>query len=309
MIETVVVAARTIQFLAATVLFGTPLFLLYGLKTALALAPARGWPRPLFAACAGAVGLGALASLMAQTAVMAGHPAAAFDRETLFSVLTDSAFGLAILIRAVAAAGALAAAITVRPGRGLWSALAALGAIVLASFAWSGHGATEEGVAGGLHAAADILHLLAAGLWLGALAGLAILLAAAQVASDKAMTQLVHGALAAFSGIGAAVVAVIVASGLINSWFLVGPSHVWQIGGSTYGRLLLLKLALFVAMLGLAGLNRYRLTPGLARGLEQADPAKAIAGLRRSVVIETAAGFAILILVSVLGTLEPVSAQ
>jgi hypothetical protein len=103
-IETVVVAARIIQFLAATVLFGTPLFLLYGLKTA--LAPALGWPQPLFAACAGAVGLGALASLMAQTAVMAGHPAAAFDRETLFSILTDSAFGLAILIHAVAKAPA-----------------------------------------------------------------------------------------------------------------------------------------------------------------------------------------------------------
>src|SRR3546814_15811165 len=49
----------------------------------------------------------------------------------------------------------------------------------LSSLAWSGHGAATEGGAGMVHLGADILHLLAAGAWVGALA--ALLLMASQI--------------------------------------------------------------------------------------------------------------------------------
>ena len=48
---------------------------------------------------------------------------------------------------------------------------------MLASLAWAGHGAATPGAAGDLHLAADVLHLLAAGLWLGTLPPLVLLLA------------------------------------------------------------------------------------------------------------------------------------
>lgn len=304
--ETAVVAARLVQFAAAVILFGTPLFFLYGLRGD--AASRLGWPKPLLVSCAGALVLGAGASLLAQTATMAGDPAAAFDRDTLGSVLGDSAFGVAILVRAAAAAVALVAGLVLRRGPPLWLGLSALGAVALASFAWTGHGAAEEGAPGQIHAAADVLHLLAAGVWLGALAALTLLLATASKAAVESVRGL-HGALAAFSGIGSAVVAVIVATGLVNSWFLVGPSHIWRVGASPYGQLLLVKLGLFVGMLGLAAANRFVHTPNLERGLTAADPRSALAALRRSVFLETAAAAAILVLVSILGTLAPVSSR
>jgi putative copper resistance protein D len=306
-IETAVVAARIVQFLAATVLFGTPLFFLYALKGS--VGASMRWPRPLLRACAGGVIVGAFVSLFAQTAVMAGDPAAAFDPDTLVSVLTGTAFGLSIAVRVAAAAAALAAAWTMPSRSPPWLAFGVLGAVVLASFAWSGHGAAEDGAAGRLHAAADVLHLLAAGVWLGALAALAILLAKAKQGTDPAASEALHGALATFSGIGSGVVAVILATGLINSWFLVGPAHIGRMPESLYGRLLLLKIGLFAAMLGLAALNRYRLTPALAAGLAQGDSSRAIAALRRSVVAETVAGFGVLVVVGLLGTLQPIAAQ
>lgn len=306
MIETVVIAARIAQFLAAMVLFGTPLFYLYAVR-ARQVASLR-WPRPLLAACSVGLVLGAVASLLAQTAAMAGDAAAAMDPDTLRSVVTESAFGTAILVRLAASIAALIATV-MRPGIRLWSSLALLGAVALASFAWSGHGAADDGAAGWIHAAADVLHLLAAGTWSGALVALATMVSTPRRGGELGAAEPLHHALKAFSGIGTGVVAAIVASGLINSWFLVGLPNIWRMAASPYGRLLLVKLGLFVAMLGLAALNRYRLTPNLETGLGTSDPSPVLAALRRSLLLETGAAAAILVLVSVLGTLEPVSAQ
>ncbi|MDB5466465.1 MAG: copper resistance protein CopD [Phenylobacterium sp.] len=305
--EAAVVGARIAQFIASVILFGTPLFFLYGLRGSGA-ATLR-WPRPLLAACAAVATVGAVASLLAQTATMAGDPAAAFDRETLASVLNDSAFGVAILVRFGASAAALIACLALRRGSALWGLLTGLGAIVLASFAWTGHGAAEDGPAGLIHAAADVLHLLAAGVWLGALAALTLLLATSRRMDPAERTHALRDALAGFSGVGSAVVAVILVTGLINSWFLVGPSHIWGMATSLYGVLLVVKVALFAGMLGLAAANRFVLTPDLERGLAAHEPRRAVAALRRSVFLEAGGGMLILILVSVLGTLAPVSAQ
>lgn len=287
-------------------MFGTPLFFLYALRGPVGASLRSS--RLLLSVCAGAVVVGALVSLVAQTAMMAGDPSAAFDLDMLTSVVRESAFGLAIGVRVSAATAALAAAMAMRSGRGLWFVLSGLGAVVLASFAWSGHGAAEDGAVGHLHAAADVLHLLAAGVWLGALAAMSMMLVPARRGADIAATKVLHDALVAFSGVGAGVVATIIASGLINSWFLVGAG-IWQLCRSIYGQLLVVKLLLFAGMLGLAALNRYRLTPSLANSLAAGNSPQVLITLRRSILIETAAGAAILVVVGLLGTLAPASAQ
>ncbi len=302
--DAAIVAARLVQFTGAMVLFGTPLFFLYGLRGGVTGA---GWAKPLLSLSAGAVLVGSVIGLVLQTASMAGDPTAAFDRETLMAVITGSAFGAGVLARFVAAAVALVALFATRAGSRLWLVTTALATVVLASFAWTGHGAAEDGMAGRIHAAADVLHLLAAGIWLGALAALAGLLNARRRYLRD--VEALHRALAGFSSVGTAAVAVIVTTGLVNSWFLVGPSRILQIGASTYGLLLLVKLGAFVAMLGLAATNRFFLTPDLESGLAAGAPDQALAALRRSVMIETVIGLLVLTLVSVLGTLPPVSAQ
>ena len=96
--------------------------------------------------------------------------------------------------------------------------------------------------------------------------------------------------------------------------------HVREPGGTAIGEVIrhLLKyhpeneamtreaeLLLFAAMLVLAGLNRWRLTPALGVAVHNDNPASALAGLRRSLLAEGSAALAILAVVAWLGTLEP----
>ncbi|MFX6794075.1 copper resistance protein CopD, partial [Acinetobacter baumannii] len=48
--------------------------------------------------------------------------------------------------------------------------------IAVATLAWTGHGAMDDGAIGWFHLMADIVHLLAAGAWLGAIVSLLLLL-------------------------------------------------------------------------------------------------------------------------------------
>ncbi len=104
------------------------------------------------------------------------------------------------------------------------------------------------------------------------------------------------------SNLGMASVCVLVVSGLTNAWYQVGD--VPALIGTDYGRLLLAKLGLFAAMLGLAVTNRGVLTPRLAGG----DRA-ALHLLRRNAVLEIAAGIGVVIIVGVLGVTVPAAHQ
>jgi putative copper resistance protein D len=308
MLALIVVVARLAQFVPAMVLFGTPLFLLYALPTqGHAAATTLEWPRPLLAGAGIVLAAASIVALCAQTAVMANSPADAFKWGQVASVVTDTPFGRGTALRFGLASLATLIALLVRPSRALWLIAVALGAVIVAGFAWTGHGANDDGLAGFAHLASDVFHLLAAGVWLGALAGLSILLLRSTkdgVTSDE--LSALHRALEGFSGIGSAIVAVLLATGLVNSWFLVGLSHLGELGGSAYGRVLLAKIALFGVMLGLAANNRFRLTPRLDAALNDGAAARpATDALRRSILLETAVAAGVLVLVSLLGTLEP----
>ena len=292
--DVLVVAARIAQFLGAAVLFGTPLFALYnraGLDRRLL------FPAALLTLAGGVVALGA------QTASMAGDAAAIRDPSMIWAVASGTQFGHGLSVRLAATMLAVAALALPRGPRR--PAVALVGAVVMGSFAWTGHGAADEGAAGLAHAAADVLHLLAAGVWIGALAGLLFLLPRRRSGADLAQ---LHAALAGFSGVGSMAVAVLLLSGLVNSWFLIGPSRIGDMPSSTYGLLLLAKLALFTGMLALAALNRFRLTPALGASLAT-DPGPAIDALRRSLLLESGAGVLILAVVGWMGAIAPLSAS
>ena len=177
MLDVALVFARIAQYAAAAVLFGSPLFFLYGLPGAGAR-PRRGWRGPA-RSCGVASALllaGAVAGLAAQTATMTGAPADAFRPRAWLSVVTGADFGPVIAGRIALGLVALAVALLGRASAALWGVTSLLGGAALASFAWTGHGASDDGLAGAVHLAGDVVHLLAAGVWLGALVSLAILL-------------------------------------------------------------------------------------------------------------------------------------
>ena len=190
--------------------------------------------------------------------------------------------------------------------RGIWLGIVMLcGAVAIGTLAWTGHGAMDEAASGWLHLGADILHLIASGAWAGALLGLILLVSRPAARVDAAHLQLTHRALHGFGATGTIMVGAIVVTGLVNAWLLIGPGNVLTLGTTLYGRLLLAKLALFVAMLGLASLNRFRLTPSFERSIAAADHRGALRTLRLSLAVESATIVTILALVAWLGTLEP----
>ena len=265
---------------------------------------------PLRSVIAGAGVIGIVLSvlgLLAMAAAMAGVPLTAIDRGTVTMLVTETAVGAAWIVRM--AALALVALVPIigwkRPCSAL-SATAVAGGVAIATLAWTGHGAMDEGAVGWLHLGADIAHLIAAGVWIGALLGLSMLVMRRAARMDAAHLTLSHRTLEGFSATGTAVVAVIVVSGLVNSWLLVGPAGIRVIGHSLYGQLLVAKVMVFLAMVVLASVNRYLLTPALKQAIGLDDRAAAIGALRRSLGAETASAIAVLGIVAWLGTLEPI---
>lgn len=291
----VVILARFLEFLGATTLFGAPLGFLRGVSVG---------RRGVAAIAAGLTLAASVAALLCQTAVMAGDPAAAWNGEAIRTVLTSTGFGVATGARIAAALAALLLVAALPSGRRLWLALMALGTVALASLAWSGHGAADEGLGGLVHLGADLVHLIAAGVWLGILAALLL-----SLYRPQAGLPALRLALEEFSGLGSAVVAALLLSGLVNSWFLVGPQRLGELFSDGYGRLLLLKVALFAGMVALAAANRFRLTPALARHIDGPGAAEAVAALRRSITLETLAGIGVLALVAALGAMAPIAAR
>ena len=297
------IGVRFALYLAMAALFGLAAFSLYALRgrerdDALAL-------RPLLVSSAGLSLLISAAWVVLTASSMAGTPAWPVDREAVGALLTGSAIGAAWKLRMVMLALAALAAL-VAGGRGIWlGAVALCSAVALATLAWTGHGAMDEAAMGWVHLIADILHLIASGAWVGALLGLVLLVTRRAARVDPAHLGLTHRALHGFGAVGTIVVGTIVVTGLVNGWMLVGINNLAALPMTLYGQLLLAKLALFVAMLGLASLNRFRLTPAFEQSIAADDHGGALAALRTSLAVEIACVVAILGLVAWLGTLAP----
>ena len=304
------VAVRFALYLDLMALFGLAAFGLYGLRGEEQRSGAVIAFRSLLG---GAALLGLLLSalgLATLAAAMAGVPIGSVDLASLEMIATGTSVGTAWIARGAAliVVLALALAASSRPVLFL-TGTAAAGAAGLASLAWAGHGAMDEGGIGWIHLTADVVHLIAAGVWVGALLALLLLVFRRQELVDRDHLLLSHRALAGFSLVGTITVAAVLGSGLVNSWLLVGPAHLASLPTSLYGQLLIAKLVLFGAMAALASANRFRLVPAFERSLASADHITALQALRRSLLIETGCAVAVLALVAWLGTLEPLSSR
>ena len=301
------VGIRFLLYLDLMLLFGLSMFGLYGLH-----GPERS-DRSILKLRFGLILLAVLGiflsavALFLLTASMAGLPLTEVDAESVTMLLSGTSAGAAWTARVVALAIAFLLPLLVwrRPFSALTGTSAA-GATALGTLAWTGHGAAGEGAGAWLHLIADIAHLFASGIWLGALAALGML--AFRRGMDLAHAELTRRALEDFSPLGSWAVAILVITGLVNSWFLIGISNIGQMVSALYGQLLAAKLVLFLGMLGLAALNRFRLTPGAELAIRRRDISAAVAALRCSLLAETSLAVLILALVAWLGMLSPPAA-
>lgn len=314
--EDFLVAARFFHFSAVIVLAGVFAFERFVAdptfrRSGEALAAGRlrrqlGWLA--WASLALTVGSGA-AWLVAAAAGMSGKPlGTALSQGAVSIVLTRTRFGEDWLLRFGLAV--LIGFCLLGQGRRQWRISGTIGwttlflaAAMLASLAWSGHGAATPGPSGELHLAADFLHLLGAGLWLGTLPALIFFLTEVRRSSDPNWVAMAALAIRRYSVLAIAGVTVLLIGGVVNTWFLAGT--VPALVGTAYGRLLLTKIGLFITMLMVAAVNLLRLAPRLAVGGTANVVWRTAMRLQANARIETALGFGVVAIVSVLGTLPP----
>jgi putative copper resistance protein D len=236
--------------------------------------------------------------LLLQASAMSGQTLAEAIRSgAMVTVIDDTQFGLVSEIR-LGLAALLAASLAFdrqRLPRRL-ALGAALGLVV--AIAWTGHAASTPYGLGYLHLAADALHLCGAAAWTGGLISLALLMRLVGRYHASAGAALQVDAVRRFSSLGMLSVGALLMSGIINAWILVGSFHALFV--TAYGRLLLLKVAAFIAMLVLAAANRFWLTPRLAK-----PEGEAARRLLRNNDAEIVLALLVFALVGLLGTMHP----
>ena len=300
------IGMRFIQYSAVMILFGSSLFPYYALSAGetdhrFRHDLARFIQSAALLALIAAL-LSALAWLASEAVLMSGEAGAWRDGNTLLTVLDDTRFGRTWRWRLVFMALLTifyAWRVLLRRDPLVWPALAS-GIVLSVSLAAVGHGEARTGYQAFLHESNQGLHMLAAAIWVGGLLSLSY---ATWLASRSAtgLSVLAH-ALKRFSAVGFAAVVVIVASGLLNSWFLVGSID--ALLHRTYGQVLMVKLFFFLCMIALALFNRLTIMPRLARNKEDRAAPRL---LLRSIAVEQAFAILVVASVSVLGTLPPAS--
>ncbi|HZP87895.1 MAG TPA: CopD family protein [Burkholderiales bacterium] len=297
---TALIVARAVHYAAAVQLFGGLLFVLSILPARMAdrLPRFQRWLRSLLLGSAVVALVSWLAWLVFVVDDITGSSGAAIDPHAVMRMLSATAFGHVWLLRAALYVLVLAMLASTRAmiarGRIYLLAAAIVAGVAIASLAGSGHAAAQTDWAKPIAIGSDALHLLGAGAWLGALLPFAFALFA--TTSPAAAERVARR----FSAMGIAAVVVIIASGILDSTYLVAS---WPgLLGTPYGHWLLVKLALLACMLMLAAANR-RGTPSL--GLGNGAAAQANRRIARNASIEAAFGAGVLAIVAVLGASTP----
>ncbi|MCW2927401.1 MAG: Copper resistance protein CopC, partial [Thermoleophilia bacterium] len=218
---------------------------------------APGWrPRLLVAAIATLLASYA-AGFIINAAIVQGSGIGGALSTAAMSAIGDTPFGLSLEIRAIVAVVALGPALLLHSsanvGRGARAALAMVFAALAASLSITGHAVTTEPTL--LRMPLDMVHVIAAAIWIGGLFQLAFLARFAATHLD---------AIVRFSRIAFASVMVLLATGLYATWAELGVEP-QQLVDSTYGRLLVAKLALYVGTMPLAWNNMSAFVPQVRR--------------------------------------------
>jgi copper transport protein len=148
---------------------------------------------------------------------------------------------------------------------------------------------------------ATSVHLLAVALWFGGLVPLTACVVG-PAAGRSAHTRSLDPALRRFSGLAQVCFATIAVTGLYLSWRQVG--ELGALGGTRYGRLLLVKFGVVLVIVALAAparrfVRRHTERPG------EPTPMGGLRGLRRSVTAEIVLGAGVLSLTAVLASTAP----
>jgi copper transport protein len=325
--ETVFGLARGLQYAATALAVGSLAFLLAVWLPGLAAVGRAGkaWSRAarafgsrLRATMILAAALGALtagAGVVMEGAEAAGVSGFSALKETIVRETLETKFGTVwgLGVLAWLAVGVLAAAgfrnpADRRPNPAVLGLLAVPLAFIVLVPALSGHGSTQSPVA--LNFPVNVVHVAAVAIWLGGLASLLFVLPAATRQLEPGdRGRLLAANLARFSQVALLSVAAILLTGLVQAYVYV--RHLDALLETGYGRAVLIKFVLLLALIALGAYNRRRSVPRLNRIAAGGEsPGRAGLLLRRALRAEIALLAVVLGVTAALASYAPpVSAQ
>jgi putative copper export protein/mono/diheme cytochrome c family protein len=321
----VALLARLVQIAGACLVTGIFAFLVFAARPAVRAAEPAARERfdalercllgLALVALAAAIGAG-LVDLARQALVARDSDAGELTVQAIGTLLAETRFGGIWLVRHAFWFLLLALLLLRGPERDRsdWLAVRIAGLLLaaggLTAGAASGHAATAA-ARSDVAIAADALHLIATGVWAGALVPFVLFLRWVQAETSRAPQAIAAGvAVRRFSTLGLSAVVVLIATGVYAVLQQVGS--VPALVGTIYGRWLLLKLVLLVPLLSVAYRNRTRLSPRLEKaaaaaesggGAMEAGPL--VARLGRFALLEALLVTMILGIVAVLGLTTP----
>jgi putative copper export protein len=171
------------------------------------------------------------------------------------------------------------------PSGAWWASWAALAAVLLITSTFSGHStvATPKWLA----VANDILHMLAASIWFAGIIELAVALPDGwRGVDERGRVKLLAETVSRFGRVAMIAIGIVAGTGTLNSFLHVGAAN--DLIDTNYGRMVTLKILLFLGVLALGGINHYFVRHRLERAVEQGTDTPARSLFRRTIAAELA---------------------
>lgn len=232
----------------------------------------------------------ALATIPFETAEFGLGWQAALQPELLWSVASQTHAGISATAQAVICIAMVGAFATGREKLGV-----GLAGLALAEVPTTGHLAEGLDLAGMAHIGIAAVHILSAAAWVGALLPF---IALVHLSRSPQLRTAVMSAMRLFSRAGHVAVGLVLLTGIVNIWVIVGHlPFEWHV---TYQRYLLLKVAVVGIMCAIAVVDRYVIVP-----LCPTDPRFARSALMAGAACEIALGLCAFALVATFGLEDP----
>lgn len=284
-------------------LFGLSAFAMLGLRQSLPAGP-DAKPSAGMIIAAWLAPLVAIMVMLASIGVMMAQPFWQVEWATVQAILTGTDIGTAFFVRLLALVTAAILLMLLRTSIGRWLASFSFG-IALATLAYSGHAAATEGAIGILHRVNDAAHLVAAGLWLGAIGWFVSLVFAAHRHRDGIASAGVIADMHRFAPLGAFLVVVVSITGLVNAHLTFGLGNARAVMATDYGILLAAKIALVAVMVGFGA--RHAVLGRQFHKTDQRDAQPSLARLRFTLAAELGVAVTVTALIAMIGTLSPMT--
>ena len=260
------------------------------------------------------VGVGATWLLLIVEAIAAaGSPSVVNVVMTAYTILSSTRLGEYWIFRFAVVVAALAASIIIarakKPSKRSWSLVLAIGLLLSLSTSLTSHNAAATNYNPAINLLSDWIHLIAVGAWVGGLAYFAVAIYSMNSLRES-KGKLVGGLLRRFSSVAVTCVGVIGITGIYNLVLEVGS--LGALFATAYGRILLVKIAIFAPMIVFGAFNQFVLYNRLAGAttkatrINQRHATRWLGRFKLSIRSELTLGVILLLVVGLLTASAPV---